>query len=128
MTRDEKIEILKSYRRLTLKLNRLADQITELRNAALPSSFVYDGMPKGHGRDAMELIDRAVELQEEFYKVHRARQRIERAIEALGGRQGTVLRLMYIERLKTDEIASQLNISKAYVYGLRDAALMRLEL
>ena len=126
-------EYLKQYKSICDEIERYEQRIDELRTEAETLSSNTDGMPRGTGvsdktgRLAVLIADLAmktIDLRERKWVV---RIEIENTINQVGGHEAEVLHKRYIERLRWEEIAREMNYSRQNVLVLHGKALKQIE-
>lgn len=128
---EQKKQYLRQYKSAMIAEQVILDEIQKVRmDAMFPSIVQDDGMPHGSGRngDLSDLMVRVEELQaelkEQLEKRIKLRQDITRKIEQMNDEtEKAVLRLRYIQALKWEEIAVQLNYNYRYTLKIHGEAL-----
>lgn len=130
MTENEKKkEFLMSYQKERRKVERLGEQLAELRQDKMSPSATSDGMP--HGTDISDLSDYAARMDEIERELMAARydricafQTVQRQIEQLDDEQEKdLLTYRYLRGLKWEEVAVRMGYSWRKIHYLHSSAL-----
>lgn len=126
---EKKKEYLKSYRKALRREQRILDEIQCLRLDKMFPSIVQDGMPHGSSQEDLSgyaaTLDEMIEdLKKERLEKVKIRKKIEQSIRNLEDEdEQEVLRLRYISGLSWEEIALELNYSRAHMHRIHGKAL-----
>ena len=128
MNNQEKKEYLERYKWTSIEVERLKEQINELKASALPGAISYDGMPHGSGGGKLDLSDYAAKLDGLIQKYRQTLRRkmkelhdITEALDQLERQDGesikfaTLLRLRYVYGYDWEQIATDMSYSEDYV-------------
>ena len=132
MTEKKVIELLRSYRAYAYEIEALDLSLRQLRSSAVMPGKGLDGMPHGGGPQDLSgyaaKIDKAERrLEEKKREAHKARDRVENAIEKLKDPdERTALRYHYILGVPWYKAAAKMHVSDATVYRLRKQAVAKL--
>lgn len=131
---ERKKEYLQEYHGHVRRINRIEEEIKELRNMKTTISINYDGMPRSSKKsDLSEYASRLDELErkllEEKYLRISAYKAIADQINMLKSEsEKDVLFYRYIRALNWWEIAEKMNYSERWVQKIHGKALAHLEL
>lgn len=133
---DQKKEYLRSYKDHVRRVNRITDEIAELREMMTSTKSINnDGMPHGSGgqADLSGEVARIQEMIEELKKERGLRiltyQDIVRRIKRLKSKnEDDVLFYRYIKGLEWWEIAEKMQYSERHVTRIHGKALAHFEL
>lgn len=131
-----KKEYLRGYRTNRRRINRIDDEVTELRElAASVKATDYSGMPHGSGNqkdlsDELARIDTLEKrLEQEREKCVESYISIENLIKSVKNEdENNVLFYRYIKGLRFWEIAEKMDCSEQWVHKLHGRALGRLKI
>lgn len=131
-----KKEYLRGYRTNRRRINRIDDEVTELRElAASVKATDYSGMPHGSGNqkdlsDELARIDTLEKrLEQEREKCVESYISIENLIKSVKNEdENDVLFYRYIKGLRFWEIAEKMDCSEQWVHKLHGRALGRLKI
>lgn len=131
-----KKEYLRGYRSNRRRINRIDDEVTELRElAASVKATNYSGMPHGSGKqkdlsDELARIDTLEKrLEQEREKCVESYISIENLIKSVKNEdENDVLFYRYIKGLRFWEIAEKMDCSEQWVHKLHGRALGRLKI
>lgn len=133
---NRKKEYLKGYRTNRRRINRIDDEVTELRELATSVKATdYSGMPHGSGNqkdlsDELARIDTLEKrLEQEREKCVESYISIENLIKSVKNEdENDVLFYRYIKGLRFWEIAEKMDCSEQWVHKLHGRALGRLKI
>ena len=131
---DRKKQELKSYQKHKRREAEILEEIQRLRMDKMFPSLAADGMPRGSSQSDLSnyaaLIDEQIELlKEERLERAKAYTRIENAIRRMrDDDEQKVLRLRYIQGLKWEEVAVEMNISWQHTHKIHARALKNFNL
>lgn len=133
---NRKKEYLSGYRTNRRRINRIDDEVTELRElAASVKATDYSGMPHGSGNqkdlsDELARIDTLEKrLEQEREKCVESYISIENLIKSVKNEdENDVLFYRYIKGLRFWEIAEKMDCSEQWVHKLHGRALGRLKI
>lgn len=133
---NRKKEYLRGYRTNRRRINRIDDEVTELRElAASVKATDYSGMPHGSGNqkdlsDELARIDTLEKrLEQEREKCVEFYISIENLIKSVKNEdENDVLFYRYIKGLRFWEIAEKMDCSEQWVHKLHGRALGRLKI
>ena len=133
---EQKKEYLRSYKDHVRRVNRITDEIAELREMMISTKAINnDGMPHGSGgqADLSGEVARIQEMIEELKKERGLRiltyQDIARRIKRLKSKnEDDVLFYRYIKGLEWWEIAEKMQYSERHVTRIHGKALAHFEL
>lgn len=133
---NRKKEYLRGYRTNRRRINRIDDEVTELRElAASVKATDYSGMPHGSGNqkdlsDELARIDTLEKkLEQEREKCVESYISIENLIKSVKNEdENDVLFYRYIKGLRFWEIAEKMDCSEQWVHKLHGRALGRLKI
>lgn len=128
-------EQLRSYRDIRQERDELKKQITELEATMYsPATSNTDGTPRGASgpsRPTESVSVRHTELLERYKRKEAelagAMLDIENAIDTLGPRERTLIRLYYAEGLTWEQVAVTMNYSWRQIHRIHGAALEALK-
>lgn len=126
---EKKKDFLLSYQREKKAVQRLEEQLEELRINKISPSVINDGMP--HGIDQRDLSDYIVKLDEIEREVKAARyrricafQKVQRQIEAMENeKEKDLLTYRYLRGLEWEEVAEKMGYSLRKIHYLHGDAL-----
>lgn len=133
---EQKKEYLRSYKDHVRRVNRISEEIKELREMMMSAKAInYDGMTHGSGGQG-DLSGEVARIQGLIDELKRERglrimtyQDIARRIKKLRSRnEDDVLFYRYIKGMEWYEIAEQMHYSERWVLKLHGKALAHLEL
>lgn len=128
-------EYLCQFHILNLKIESYRRELNHLRyiSSSLPGSK-FDAMPGTHSNQSRieicvcKIIDLERQIEEEINKSITLQKEIHNLIEEMEDTQEKmILRLRYIESLKWEKIAEELNYSSVQVYRIHKKALKSFE-
>lgn len=133
---NRKKEYLRGYRSNRRRINRIDDEVTELRElAASVKAMDYSGMPHGSGNqkdlsDELARIDTLEKrLDQEREKCVESYISIENLIKSVKNEdENDVLFYRYVKGLRWWEIAEKMDCSEQWVHKLHGRALGRLKI
>ena len=133
---NRKKEYLRGYRTNRRRINRIDDEVTELRElAASVKATDYSGMPHGSGNqkdlsDELARIDTLEKrLEQEREKYVESYISIENLIKSVKNEdENDVLFYRYIKGLRFWEIAEKMDCTEQWVHKLHGRALGRLKI
>ena len=128
MNNQEKKEYLERYKWTSIEVERLKEQINELKTSALPGAISCDGMPHGSGGGKFDLSDYAARLDgliqkyrqtlwrkvKELHDITEALDELERK-DSESIKFAMLLRLRYIYGYDWEQIATDMSYSEDYV-------------
>ena len=122
---EQKKEYLRSYKDHVRRVNRISEEIKELREMMMSTKAInYDGMP--HGSGVQGLID---ELKKERGLRILTYQDIARRIKRLKSRnEDDVLFYRYIKGMEWYEIAETMSYSERQIHRIHGKALAHFQL
>lgn len=130
MTENEKKkEYLRSYQEAVKREQDILDEIQRLRTDKMFPSAVNDGMPKGNYQsdlsDYAAILDEQIQLlKEERLEKARAYSDIENQIRQMkNADEQRILRLRYIQGMKWEEVAVDMNYSWQHTHKIHARAL-----
>ena len=117
------------------EVEQLKDQILTLREQLIaPKNQVITGMPHGGNanKDKMaEVISRIDELERKYIVKYTALlnecERIEKAIEPLESKERMLMRYKYLQGMKWEDVALEMNYSVENIYKLHGRILLKLK-
>lgn len=123
---------LRSYRYLKNEVERLEEELAEWRSKAEKMTRELSGMPSGSGGG-----DKVPACVEKIWELERKlsaklsdmveqRQAIERAIEALPDKQKQLMRYRYIDGMKWEKVAVEMNMEYRWVLRIHGRALQEI--
>lgn len=126
---EEKKVFLMSYQNAKRKIERLEEQMAEVRLNKMNPSVINDGMP--HGTDTRDLSDYAAKVDEIERDIMAARyervlafQRVQQAIEAMEvEREKDLLTYRYLRGMKWEDICTKMKYSWRKIHYLHSDAL-----
>ena len=132
MTTEEVKTWLRSYRYLKNEAERLEEELAEWRSKAEKMTRELSGMPSGSGGG-----DKVPACVEKIWELERKlsaklsdmveqRQAIERAIEALPDKQKQLMRYRYIDGMKWEKVAVEMNMEYRWVLRIHGRALQEI--
>lgn len=131
-----KKEYLRGYRINRRRINRIDDEVTELRElAASVKATDYSGMPHGSGNQK-DLSDELVRIDTLEKKLEQEREKcvesyisIENVIKAVKNEdENDVLFYRYVKGLRWWEIAEKMDCTERWVHKLHGNALQHLKI
>ena len=132
---EKKKEYLNGYRRMTLKINSLAEQMRSISEIAESAKAVnYDDMPHGHkDTDLSDYIVKLENLEEKINAIKKEQYQRRIGIEELivsmqDGTECDVLRKRYIECKSWETIAKEIRYSVKQAQRIHGKALIHFEL
>lgn len=132
MTTEEVKTWLRSYRYLKNEVERLEEELAEWRSKAEKMTRELSGMPSGSGGGdkVPACVEKIWELERELIaKLSDAveqRRAIERAIEALPDKQKQLMRYRYIDGMKWEKVAVEMNMEYRWVLRIHGRALQEI--
>ena len=133
---EQKKEYLRSYKDHVRRVNRISEEIKELREMMMSTKAInYDGMPHGPGGQG-DLSGEVARIQGLIDELKRERglrimtyQDIARRIKKLRSRnEDDVLFYRYIKGMEWYEIAETMSYSERQIHRIHGKALAHLEL
>ena len=132
MTTEEVKTWLRSYRYLKSEVERLEEELAEWRSKAEKMTRELSGMPSGSGGG-----DKVPACGEKIWELERKlsaklsdmveqRQAIERAIEALPDKQKQLMHYRYIDGMKWEKVAVEMNMEYRWVLRIHGRALQEI--
>lgn len=132
MTTEEVKTWLRSYRYLKNEVERLEEELAEWRSKAEKMTRELSGMPSGSGGG-----DKVPACVEKIWELERKlsaklsdmveqRQAIERAIEALPDKQKQLMHYRYIDGMKWEKVAVEMNMEYRWVLRIHGRALQEI--
>lgn len=132
MTTEEVKTWLRSYRYLKSEAERLEEELAEWRSKAEKMTRELSGMPSGSGGG-----DKVPACVEKIWELERKlsaklsdmveqRQAIERAIEALPDKQKQLMHYRYIDGMKWEKVAVEMNMEYRWVLRIHGRALQEI--
>ena len=132
MTTEEVKTWLRSYRYLKSEVERLEEELAEWRSKAEKMTRELSGMPSGSGGG-----DKVPACVEKIWELERKlsaklsdmveqRQAIERAIEALPDKQKQLMHYRYIDGMKWEKVAAEMNMEYRWVLRIHGRALQEI--
>ncbi len=132
MTTEEVKTWLRSYRYLKSEVERLEEELAEWRSKAEKMTRELSGMPSGSGGG-----DKVPACVEKIWELERKlsaklsdmveqRQAIERAIEALPDKQKQLMHYRYIDGMKWEKVAVEMNMEYRWVLRIHGRALQEI--
>lgn len=132
MTTEEVKTWLRSYRYLKSEVERLEEELAEWRSKAEKMTRELSGMPSGSGGG-----DKVPACVEKIWELERKlsaklsdmveqRQAIERAIEALTDKQKQLMHYRYIDGMKWEKVAVEMNMEYRWVLRIHGRALQEI--
>lgn len=132
MTTEEVKTWLRSYRYLKNEAERLEEELAEWRSKAEKMTRELSGMPSGSGGG-----DKVPACVEKIWELERKlsaklsdmveqRQAIERAIEALTDKQKQLMHYRYIDGMKWEKVAVEMNMEYRWVLRIHGRALQEI--
>lgn len=132
MTTEEVKTWLRSYRYLKSEVERLEEELAEWRSKAEKMTRELSGMPSGSGGG-----DKVPACVEKIWELERKlsaklsdmveqRQAIERAIESLPNKQKQLMRYRYIDGMKWENVAVEMNMEYRWVLRIHGRALQEI--
>lgn len=132
MTTEEVKTWLRSYRYLKNEVERLEEELAEWRSKAEKMTRELSGMPSGSGGGdkVPACVEKIWELEREFNTklsdMVEQRQAIERAIESLPNKQKQLMRYRYIDGMKWEKVAVEMNMEYRWVLRIHGRALQEI--
>lgn len=132
MTTEEVKTWLRSYRYLKNEVERLEEELAEWRSKAEKMTRELSGMPSGSGGGdkVPACVEKIWELERELNTklsdMVEQRQAIERAIEALPDKQKQLMRYRYIDGMKWEKVAVEMNMEYRWVLRIHGRALQEI--
>lgn len=126
---EKKKEFLNSYLRAKQDVQRLEEQLKELRASKMSIVVANDGMPKGSGvSDLSEYAAKVDELEREIkakrYERIQEFLKVQRAIEGMeDGQEKLLLTYRYLRGMKWEAITDEMNYSWQHIHRLHARAL-----
>jgi len=123
---------LRAYRDIKRERNQLRDKINELEAELYsPGTQRLDGQPRGGSGHSDERRDGQIDKKNELYALYREKEaqlaaaalEIEEAIDSLGPRERTLMRLYYIDGLTWEEVAVKMGYVWRHVHRIHGEAL-----
>lgn len=132
MTTEEVKTWLRSYRYLKNEVERLEEELAEWRSKAEKMTRELSGMPSGSGGG-----DKVPACVEKIWELERKlsaklsdmveqRQAIERAIESLPDKQKQLMHYRYIDGMKWEKVAVEMNMEYRWVLRIHGRALQEI--
>lgn len=132
MTTEEVKTWLRSYRYLKSEVERLEEELAGWRSKAEKMTRELSGMPSGSGGG-----DKVPACVEKIWELERKlsaklsdmveqRQAIERAIEALPDKQKQLMHYRYIDGMKWEKVAVEMNMEYRWVLRIHGRALQEI--
>lgn len=132
MTTEEVKTWLRSYRYLKSEAERLEEELAEWRSKAEKMTRELSGMPSGSGGG-----DKVPACVEKIWELERKlsaklsdmveqRQAIERAIESLPDKKKQLMRYRYIDGMKWEKVAVEMNMEYRWVLRIHGRALQEI--
>lgn len=132
MTAEKVKTWLRSYRYLKSEVERLEEELAEWRSKAEKMTRELSGMPSGSGGG-----DKVPACVEKIWELERKlsaklsdmveqRQAIERAIEALTDKQKQLMHYRYIDGMKWEKVAVEMNMEYRWVLRIHGRALQEI--
>lgn len=132
MTTEEVKTWLRSYRYLKNEVERLEEELAEWRSKAEKMTRELSGMPSGSGGG-----DKVPACVEKIWELERKlsaklsdmveqRQAIERAIESLPDKKKQLMRYRYIDGMKWEKVAVEMNMEYRWVLRIHGRALQEI--
>ena len=126
---------LRNYIPMKDEVEQLKSQILTLREQVTsPKNQVITGMPHGGNgnKDKMaEIIGRIDELERKYISKYNALlnecDRIEKAIEPLESKERMLMRYKYLQGLKWEDVALEMNYSVENIYKMHGRILQKLK-
>lgn len=131
---EKKKEFLHSYLCAVRRVNRIQEEIPEIRTMRMSISVNNDGMPHGEGKSdlsdyAATLDEMERQLEAERYNRIRLYQDIKTRIEKIkSNNEQDVLFYRYIKGLDWWEIAEKMNYSERQIHRIHGKALAHLQI
>lgn len=132
MTTEEVKTWLRSYRYLKSEVERLEEELAEWRSKAEKMTRELSGMPSGSGGGdkVPACVEKIWELERELSAklagMVEQRKEIERAIEALPDKQKQLMRYRYIDGMKWEKVAVEMNMEYRWVLRIHGRALQEI--
>ena len=132
MTTEEVKTWLRSYRYLKSEVERLEEELAEWRSKAEKMTRELSGMPSGSGGGdkVPACVEKIWELERELNTklsdMVEQRQAIERAIEALPDKQKQLMHYRYIDGMKWEKVAVEMNLEYRWVLRIHGRALQEI--
>lgn len=132
MTTEEVKTWLRSYRYLKSEVERLEEELAEWRSKAEKMTRELSGMPSGSGGGdkVPACVEKIWELERKLSaKLSDAveqRQAIERAIESLPDEKKQLMRYRYIDGMKWEKVAVEMNLEYRWVLRIHGRALQEI--
>lgn len=132
MTTEEVKTWLRSYRYLKSEAERLEEELAEWRSKAEKMTRELSGMPSGSGGGdkVPACVEKIWELERKLSaKLSDAveqRQAIERAIESLPDKKKQLMRYRYIDGMKWEKVAVEMNMEYRWVLRIHGRALQEI--
>lgn len=133
MTNQDKKQWLRRYIDLNRAINQKLGELASLKALCEKATSVMSDMPKGGGSDRedryIRLVDMRNEINAEIDRYVDLRQEIVDAIRTVPGLTlQTLLKLRYLDDMKWEQIAVDLNHDYRYVLKLHGRALEAIEI
>lgn len=132
MTTEEVKTWLRSYRHLKSEAERLEEELAEWRSKAEKMTRELSGMPSGSGGGdkVPACVEKIWELERELNTklsdMVEQRQAIERAIESLPDKKKQLMRYRYIDGMKWEKVAVEMNMEYRWVLRIHGRALQEI--
>ena len=132
MTTEEVKTWLRSYGYLKNEAERLEEELACWRSKAEQMTRELSGMPSGSGGGdklptcVEKILELERELNAKLSKMVEQRKEIERAIEALPDKQKQLLRYRYIDCMKWEKVAVEMNMEYRWVLRIHGRALQEI--
>lgn len=132
MTTEEVKTWFRSYRYLKSEVERLEEELAEWRSKAEKMTRELSGMPSGSGGGdkVPACVEKIWELERELNAklsdIVEQRQAIERAIEALPDKQKQLMHYRYIDGMKWEKVAVEMNMEYRWVLRIHGRALQEI--
>ncbi|MGN0663953.1 MAG: sigma factor-like helix-turn-helix DNA-binding protein [Negativibacillus sp.] len=132
MTTEEVKTWLRSYRYLKSEAERLEEELAYWRSKAEKMTRELSGMPSGSGGGdkVPACVEKIWELERDLSAklagMVEQRQEIERAIEALPDKQKQLMRYRYIDGMKWEKVAVEMNMEYRWVLRIHGRALQEI--
>lgn len=128
-------EQLKAYRDIKLERDKLWEMVKELESTIYGAkSPRMDGMPSGNRQPgnpvesaAIKHLDLLARYEAKAAELTQAMTEIEQAIEKLGPRERTLIRLYYAQGLTWEEVCVTMNYSWRQIHRIHSEALKALK-
>ena len=132
MTTEEVKTWLRSYRYLKSEAERLEEELAYWRSKAEKMTRELSGMPSGSGGGdkVPACVEKIWELERELNAklsdIVEQRQAIERAIESLPNKQKQLMHYRYIDGMKWEKVAVEMNLEYRWVLRIHGRALQEI--